>query len=445
MIIIFLILLSSFIAYLTWFLRGNADITINYVDQLNKKIKPADVDENLNAASLYHKACEPHKKIPKTESFFDFFNDFFISKKYLDTTAEEKQMIEKMITDDEEKLELVKIGSGKPYYWEQYQGEDMLGAKLKMDALDTYYIAHALRWRAWLNADKGQYQKAFDDLKTCYRFGQHFSSSGNSIIYHLYGVVAEKRSVNGIRDILNSYQIDSKILAKLQKDMGQLITGQNFTTDFYTEKLMIYDEIQRSFTGKNYLNSGHVIPKRVIALALGVCEIRAISLFLHPDRDETQKVADNFFTFIDSVAGKTPAQMRAEGIDIKKECEKIFKKNRFLEVIFPAFGRIIETGYQVKAESYATIAVIALVRYKEDKGSYPEDLQELVTSGYLKELPMDPFSDGPLVYKKTDGDFLLYSVGLNFTDDGGEMGKDRSGKPIMWSGNGDAVFWPVNN
>jgi hypothetical protein len=67
-----------------------------------------------------------------------------------------------------------------------------------------------------------------------------------------------------------------------------------------------------------------------------------------------------------------------------------------------------------------------------------------VTSGYLNELPMDPFSDKPLAYKRTDGDFILYSFSHNLTDDGGQIGKNSRGEPRrLWADNGDSVFWPI--
>jgi len=58
---------------------------------------------------------------------------------------------------------------------------------------------------------------------------------------------------------------------------------------------------------------------------------------------------------------------------------------------------------------------------------------------------LDPFSDKPLVYKKTDGNFIFYSVGLNFKDDGGQVYRMEEGKkPRLWDDKfGDAVFWPV--
>ena len=61
----------------------------------------------------------------------------------------------------------------------------------------------------------------------------------------------------------------------------------------------------------------------------------------------------------------------------------------------------------------------------------------------MEEIPADPFSDEALKYRKTDDDFILYSVGLNFVDDGGVPGKTKKGKNKTWTDNGDAVFWPV--
>ena len=69
--------------------------------------------------------------------------------------------------------------------------------------------------------------------------------------------------------------------------------------------------------------------------------------------------------------------------------------------------------------------------------------EELFEAGYLKKLPMDPYSDSPLVYKKTDDDFILYSVGYDFEDDGGEVYRDNKGRVRPWGDEGDAVFWPV--
>jgi hypothetical protein len=64
----------------------------------------------------------------------------------------------------------------------------------------------------------------------------------------------------------------------------------------------------------------------------------------------------------------------------------------------------------------------ALERFKLANGHYPETLGALVPA-FIEEPPRDIIGGQPLKYRRTDdGRFLLYSVGWNETDDGGEQG-----------------------
>lgn len=110
----------------------------------------------------------------------------------------------------------------------------------------------------------------------------------------------------------------------------------------------------------------------------------------------------------------------------------------------PRMDQIAEMSFRGKVLYEATLTVLALRRYKQVTGQYPEKLDDLVSGGYLKAIPKDPYSTGPLVYRKTQDDFILYSIAGDFKDDGG--------KPIPqthwnagWGGGvgGDRVFWPV--
>ena len=94
------------------------------------------------------------------------------------------------------------------------------------------------------------------------------------------------------------------------------------------------------------------------------------------------------------------------------------------------------------------LAILAVLQYEKEQGELPQSLDVLVEKGLLNEVPIDPFSDKPLVYRKTDDGFTLYSVGLNFIDDGGMpddyKGKNKSPQAKKWTEKGDTVFWPVN-
>ncbi|MBI9016729.1 MAG: hypothetical protein JEZ07_05645 [Phycisphaerae bacterium] len=61
--------------------------------------------------------------------------------------------------------------------------------------------------------------------------------------------------------------------------------------------------------------------------------------------------------------------------------------------------------------------------YCLDKGRFPDTL-ELLTPGYISEIPVDLFSGAELKYVKLDDGYMLYSVGYDMTDDGGNEEDD---------------------
>jgi len=96
--------------------------------------------------------------------------------------------------------------------------------------------------------------------------------------------------------------------------------------------------------------------------------------------------------------------------------------------IFPLsaiFNRVMvaETTRQM------AIAAIALKRYQLKHGNYPPYLNSLVPE-FVPTVPLDPVDGQPLRYRRNaDGSFLLYSVGEN--------GKDDGGNPTQPSNNND--------
>jgi len=56
--------------------------------------------------------------------------------------------------------------------------------------------------------------------------------------------------------------------------------------------------------------------------------------------------------------------------------------------------------------------------YKNRYGEFPAALAELIPA-ILQEIPVDPFTGGSLIYKRSDDGFIVYSVGSNLKDDEG--------------------------
>ncbi len=451
------ILILCLIVYITWFLTGKPSVTINYIDELNRIVRPV-ADDSLNAASLYIQAAEMFKELPDETKEL-------IGKKYDEATVEEKQAMKKFVQEKPEAFELIIAGTKKPYCWRTYkagEGTEMLS--VLMPHLAEYrQIVKTFRWRASLSAEQGKYKDAFDDMLNCYRFGRHVKEGGGTLIEQLVGIALEGLAFGTIKDIVANYNIDSPLLAQLQKQLEEITTGENFVISMKVERLFIYDEIQRCFTEDRF-GGGHLYPQRIAQLGndtvypTGKVILGLLSdpedwgsilhtLFLHPNKKQTHQDAEKCYDYWQSLIEMTPAQAKAEGIDIQKQTEEMVKGNLLLQMLVPALWKINELSYRIKADVQATLTILATIRYKQEAGHYPENLQALQEAGYLKELSIDPWSDKPLIYRKTPDGFILYGVGTNFTDDNGEVAQytegKRKGKPKRYADEGDWIFWPV--
>lgn len=68
----------------------------------------------------------------------------------------------------------------------------------------------------------------------------------------------------------------------------------------------------------------------------------------------------------------------------------------------------------------AALAAIAVERHRQATGQLPQALTELVPA-YLPELPLDPFTGGPMRYRQSGEGYTVYSFGRDRSDDGGVL------------------------
>jgi hypothetical protein len=77
------------------------------------------------------------------------------------------------------------------------------------------------------------------------------------------------------------------------------------------------------------------------------------------------------------------------------------------------------------------IVMVAAERFRLANGRWPEKLMELMPA-FLKTVPADPFDGQPLRYRRKGNRIVIYSVGPNVTDDGGDIRPGR--KKVMGGG-----------
>jgi len=93
----------------------------------------------------------------------------------------------------------------------------------------------------------------------------------------------------------------------------------------------------------------------------------------------------------------------------------------FARMLMPALSKAVRKSARMQFYVDATGIACALERYRIANGTFPVTLTALAPR-FLATIPLDVMDGKPLRYRRNaDGGYILYSVGWNQTDDGGEL------------------------
>jgi hypothetical protein len=94
---------------------------------------------------------------------------------------------------------------------------------------------------------------------------------------------------------------------------------------------------------------------------------------------------------------------------------------------FPAYSKAVNKFVLIQSQVDLARVACALERFRLAHGNYPDTLDAL-TPSFIAPLPHDVINGQPLHYRRTDdGQFVLYSVGWDEKDDGGQIFLTKGG------------------
>jgi hypothetical protein len=106
--------------------------------------------------------------------------------------------------------------------------------------------------------------------------------------------------------------------------------------------------------------------------------------------------------------------------------------NLFARAAMPNLLKAFQTTVRNQAWVNEAYLACALERYRLNKNQYPDRL-ELLVADVAPNMMLDPIEGRPLKYRRLQNDqFVLYSVGWNATDDGGEPGTKTTEGDWVW-------------
>jgi hypothetical protein len=365
----------------------------NYVTELNK-LGIAGRPESDNAAPYYEKAIELY--VEKPESLKKISTTGWPKE----MTAQQQAMLKKWVQDNNRALEQIQLGSNKTYCWSKHTGKTLHQPEHKneMPHLSTIrQLAFALQARAMLSAEDGDVTSAANDILALYTFGAHVANGPKTLLEKMAGIAVKALSIGTSFNLLDQKMVNAGMMKSLEDKFKQLVTDYSEPFDMRGEKIFMQEQIETD-------------PK---------------SQAFKPHLKSTLE-------YYDTMSAKTSWQLHNE------QTQPITKDNPLIEILGSAIANVIELESRIRADEQALITTIAILRYNANSDGYPGALSQLVSAGYIKELPIDPFSNNPFVYKRTIQGFTLYSFGEDYDDDGGLHSKWGTGDE-----GGDQVFWPL--
>jgi hypothetical protein len=431
----------------SWLRMGSPTIRINYAQWLTDKQRQGR-DESLNAKPEIDKAAELIKKYPGWTKFY------YIPRIWPgDMNETYRTELTETIQAVAEPLNILNKAMEKPYFWADYNTVGPLVVEansvlvLNPDFFDSVnqplgpyrQIAQILATRVNWRAYSGDIDGAVDDIVSLFRFASHLEQSG-LLVEQLVATTIEALSLQITIMVLSRVDMPAAQLKRLQDEFTVTFAKHELPIDLDGEKVFWYAIIQQGFTD-NGKGNGRIINTSLLYFAGDWKNtIWSFLTFSYPDRQQALAQVEKAFAEGQQKFETTPWQRTAK---ITKSTPVMGNLQVPFKIIEPAYDSISVIAWRFKTRREATLTILAVLRYQKEKGKYPDTLEELVKAGYLTKLPHDPFSPGPLTYKKTEDGFLLYSWGENLKDDNGEVVRNEKGKTIWFPDEGDWVFWPV--
>ncbi|MBP7050282.1 MAG: CPBP family intramembrane metalloprotease [Phycisphaerae bacterium] len=420
-----------------WWDYSRVRVATDYVSQMNQASCPPECDPNADAHPFYERGFQAAVGMPEALATF---------RRGLprDWSEEAFEQLRNWVTANEEALDHMAQGAQKPCYCPLYTGDGAMLAGMPQ-SVGARHLAFALDTRIKLRAFDGEDDLLLADAATLYRFARHFD--GRKVLSHqILGVSIRTLLAGTLRGILAKESLLPQTLASLQQQLEQPEDEDSGVLDFTLERCIWLDGIQRMFTDDG--DGQGRIPRVTIAQWKGLPRPFLLLIdsmtpgqnadLLGLDRRQTTDCAEEFLAQIQVAAGRTPWELHSEPNGLQGTLEGLARRNAYVGLLGTACLGVLDLPWRARTDLAALVATLAAIRYETDRGEYPDSLAQLVESGFLRRVPQDAYSNGPLVYKRTPGGFLLYSLGMDFDDDGGvpsQWGQGEQG--------GDQVFWPV--
>jgi len=296
--------------------------------------------------------------------------------------------------------------------------------------------AQMLQLRAIAELKLGQSEKALDDIKLALRLTDSIRTEP-ILISHLVRLAMVNITLQPIWEGLAENKWSEEQLAELDSELAKLDFLPDYGTALRGEMVFcqkgIIDYLRRH--PEQISNMSGDGDSTQPAPAVSISYLIPSGWFYQNQLRCSRFMVQQYLPLADLERRIiSPASARHADAAIGLEFRHVSPYNRLEAMLFPAFGAALRKYANAQESVDLAQVAVALERYHLAHGAYPESLDALAPQ-FLGKLPHDIINGQPLHYRRTsDGQIVLYSVGWNETDDGGEPGLKKDGSVDIRTG-----------
>jgi len=431
------LLLGLLILKIVLFLTAKPKIEVDYLAMINALSKPLDYDPNKDGFKYLTEASDLYttKKAP-------------LSGKTLwpnEMDEMDISVLKTWLAANSDAFDAYKKAGESDYIWRKLKenSESNGNDSPKLWPENEIDVRRCLFWHAKLKAFEGNFEATLENLLTAWRVGTKYAHPNYPLAIQTSALLERQDVLDTAMDIVDVYRPPSADLGKWQRQLQKQFELDSYIPGLEAEKLDCYDRIQRSFVHKS--NGTGRVYWRYLREFVPPCEDTGILnmlliLIAGPTESQVYARVDSMITRYKDLVIQPPWEIRYPEQQYVKFQETYNKMPGLFDYFVTPLHSFTIFYHRVKMRQDALITILATLRFNTQYGRYPYNLGELVQEGLLTDLPRDPFSRGPLMYNQLDDDFELYSIGPDFSDDGGRH--FQGGNPLTGAPYGDEVFWP---
>ena len=249
----------------------------------------------------------------------------------------------------------------------------------------------------------GNYAKAVDDCLALVRFGDLLQADAGSLVDYLVGNGVTGMGLTQAQDLARDSEITPKELERLAAGLASLGPFDRGLVSAVQGEFRLIAHMIDAVWQDQLGPAGKVDAKHSDAK-------RAWSGKVHPfyffQSNNTKRLLAAFDRDIIRSAPLSYADVKIRDADTLLNLKKssflqMVRPNAigrcFLSATLPALGKGPEHKCRAECNVAATRLLIALNRYRKEKGARPNDLQALIPD-YLAAIPADPFDGKPFRY-----------------------------------------------